>query len=233
MLAEKNLRKELINAVERKYGSTEVEYKRGMIFWCDLGTISNGERDCEQRGLRPCIIIQNDIGNKYSPTVIVAAITSQINKAKYPTHVEISSKKYDLSKDSIVLAEQTRTLDKKKVGDYIGMLDEIDMQRLNKAVGISIGLVEVQKQINNNNVTNIKEVKIATEIGKELDLYDTVIKKWIDNGKSINLIKEICQERQDKLGELRRLCDKYNLNINKFYQDYNQTSQQKVKVKSC
>ena len=84
--------------------------KRG-YFYADLSPVIGSE----QGGIRPVIIIQNDIGNKYSPTVIVAAITSQINKAKLPTHVEISSEEYGLNRDSVVLLEQIRTLDKKKI----------------------------------------------------------------------------------------------------------------------
>ena len=88
---------------------TTMVVKRGDIFYADLSPVIGSE----QGGIRPVIIIQNDIGNKYSPTVIVAAITSQINKAKLPTHVEISSEEYGLNRDSVVLLEQIRTLDKK------------------------------------------------------------------------------------------------------------------------
>ena len=90
---------------------TTMVVKRGDIFYADLSPVIGSE----QGGIRPVIIIQNDIGNKYSPTVIVAAITSQINKAKLPTHVEISSEEYGLNRDSVVLLEQIRTLDKKRL----------------------------------------------------------------------------------------------------------------------
>ena len=89
---------------------------------------------------RPVIIIQNDIGNKYSPTVIVAAITSQINKAKLPTHVEISSEEYGLNRDSVVLLEQIRTLDKKRLKEKIGHMTETDMKKVDKSLLISISL---------------------------------------------------------------------------------------------
>ena len=90
---------------------TKLNVKRGDIFYADLSPVVGSE----QGGIRPVIVIQNDIGNKYSPTVIVAAITSQINKAKLPTHVEISSEEYGLNRDSVVLLEQVRTLDKRRL----------------------------------------------------------------------------------------------------------------------
>ena len=110
--------------------------KRGDIFYADLSPVVGSE----QGGIRPVIIIQNDIGNRYSPTVIVAAITSQINKAKLPTHVEISSEEYGLNRDSVVLLEQIRTLDKKRLKEKIGHITEDDMKKVNKSLLISLNL---------------------------------------------------------------------------------------------
>ena len=110
--------------------------KRGDIFYADLSPVVGSE----QGGIRPVIIIQNDIGNRYSPTIIVAAITSQINKAKLPTHVEISSEEYGLSKDSVVLLEQIRTVDKKRLKEKIGHMTEKDIQKVDEALLISMGL---------------------------------------------------------------------------------------------
>lgn len=110
--------------------------KRGDIFYADLSPVVGSE----QGGIRPVLIIQNDVGNKYSPTVICAAITSQINKAKLPTHIEIDCCKYSLVKDSVVLLEQIRTIDKKRLREKIGHLDLELMQKINKALIISIGL---------------------------------------------------------------------------------------------
>ena len=93
--------------------------RRGDIFYADLSPVVGSE----QGGIRPVIIIQNDMGNKYSPTVICAAITSQINKAKLPTHIEISAEKYGLVKDSVILLEQIRTIDKKRLREKIGGTD--------------------------------------------------------------------------------------------------------------
>ena len=111
--------------------------KRGDIFYADLSPVVGSE----QGGIRPVIIIQNNIGNRYSPTVIISAITSQINKAKLPTHVEISSEEYGLNRDSVVLLEQIRTIDKKRLKEKIGHMTEEDMNKVNKSLLISLGLV--------------------------------------------------------------------------------------------
>ena len=110
--------------------------KRGDIFYADLSPVIGSE----QGGIRPVIVVQNDIGNRYSPTVIVAAITSQINKAKLPTHVEISSEEYGLNRDSVVLLEQIRTLDKKRLKEKIGHMSDNDMEKVNRALLISLSL---------------------------------------------------------------------------------------------
>lgn len=110
--------------------------KRGDVFYADLSPVIGSE----QGGVRPVLIIQNNVGNKYSPTVIVAAITSQINKAKLPTHMELSAKKYGLSKDSVILLEQIRTIDKKRLKEKIGHLDDELMAQVDEALGISFGI---------------------------------------------------------------------------------------------
>ena len=116
---------------------TTMLVKRGDIFYADLSPVIGSE----QGGIRPVIIMQNDIGNRYSPTVIVAAITSQINKAKLPTHVEISSEEYGLNRDSVVLLEQIRTLDKRRLKEKIGHMTDADMKKVDRALLISIGLI--------------------------------------------------------------------------------------------
>ena len=97
----------------------------------------------EQGGIRPVLIVQNNIGNKYSPTVIVAAITSKMNKAKMPTHIEIDAKDYGLSKDSVILLEQIRTLDKRRLKEKIGVADKRVMDEVNEALAVSFGLSEI------------------------------------------------------------------------------------------
>jgi mRNA interferase MazF len=112
--------------------------KRGDIFYADLSPVVGSE----QGGIRPVLIVQNDIGNKYSPTVIAAAITSQINKAKLPTHIEINALEYGLMKDSVILLEQIRTIDKQRLREKIGHLDAATMAKVNEALGVSFGLMD-------------------------------------------------------------------------------------------
>ncbi len=109
--------------------------KRGDIFYADLSPVVGSE----QGGIRPVLIVQNDVGNKFSPTVICAAITSQINKAKLPTHIEISANDFGLQKDSVILLEQVRTIDKKRLRERIGRLDDELMDKVNEALSISFG----------------------------------------------------------------------------------------------
>jgi mRNA interferase MazF len=115
-----------------------VVVKRGDIFYGDLSPVIGSE----QGGTRPVLVIQNDIGNKYSPTVIVAAITSQINKAKLPTHVELEAENYGITKDSVILLEQIRTIDKKRLKEKIGHLSDELMKQADTALQISFGLIE-------------------------------------------------------------------------------------------
>lgn len=113
--------------------------KRGDIFYADLSPVIGSE----QGGVRPVLVIQNDIGNKYSPTIIIAAVTSQINKAKLPTHVEISAPDYGFTKDSVVLLEQIRTIDKKRLREKIGHFSEEMMHKVNDCLKISVGLADL------------------------------------------------------------------------------------------
>ena len=110
--------------------------KRGDIYYADLSPVVGSE----QGGIRPVLVIQNDIGNKYSPTVIAAAITRQINKAKMPTHIELAAKDYGLNKDSVILLEQIRTIDKRRLREKIGRIDDRLMASVNNALSISFGL---------------------------------------------------------------------------------------------
>ena len=109
---------------------------RGDIYYADLSPVVGSE----QGGIRPVLIVLNDIGNKYSPTVIAAAITSQRDKTKLPTHIEVTASSCGLAKDSIVLLEQIRTLDKRRLKERMGMLDEASMGQIDKALSVSFGL---------------------------------------------------------------------------------------------
>ncbi|BCU80476.1 mRNA interferase [Polycladomyces abyssicola] len=112
--------------------------KRGDVYFADLSPVVGSE----QGGVRPVLVIQNDIGNRFSPTVIVAAITAQIQKAKLPTHVEIDAKTYGFDRDSVILLEQIRTIDKQRLTDKITHLDEEMMNRVNEALMISLGMID-------------------------------------------------------------------------------------------
>ncbi len=112
--------------------------KRGDVFFADLSPVVGSE----QGGTRPVLVIQNDIGNRFSPTVIIAAITAQIQKAKLPTHVEINAKKYGFERDSVILLEQLRTIDKSRLTDKITQLDDVLMEKVDEALEISLGLVK-------------------------------------------------------------------------------------------
>lgn len=112
--------------------------KRGDVYFADLSPVVGSE----QGGVRPVLIIQNDIGNRFSPTVIIAAITAQIQKAKLPTHVEIDAKRYGFDRDSVILLEQVRTIDKQRLTDKITHLDDDMMLKVNDALNISIGLID-------------------------------------------------------------------------------------------
>ena len=110
--------------------------KRGDIYYADLSPVIGSE----QGGIRPVLIVQNDIGNKFSPTVIAAAITSRSTKTSLPTHIKVNADGCGLAKDSIVLLEQVRTLDKKRLREHMGKLGENDMLRIDKALSVSFGL---------------------------------------------------------------------------------------------
>lgn len=112
--------------------------KRGDIYYADLSPVVGSE----QGGLRPVLIIQNDVGNKYSPTVIAAAITSRLGKTRLPTHIDIYADQVGLAKDSVILLEQVRTLDKRRLKEKMGHLDEGLMTEVNNAIAVSFGLGE-------------------------------------------------------------------------------------------
>lgn len=118
--------------------------KRGDIYYADLSPVIGSE----QGGLRPVLIVQNDIGNRYSPTVIAAAITSRLSKNKLPTHIDVcrsdtaDAESYGLARDSVILLEQIRTLDKRRLKEKMGHLDDHTMQQVNNAISVSFGLAE-------------------------------------------------------------------------------------------
>jgi len=117
-------------------GVMTMTVRRGDIYYADLSPVVGSE----QGGVRPVLVIQNDVGNKFSPTIIVSAITSQLDKARLPTHIEIAGEKYGLSKNSVVLLEQVRTIDKRRLREKAGHLDEQVMRKVDYALRTSFGL---------------------------------------------------------------------------------------------
>ncbi|MBB6449113.1 mRNA interferase MazF [Geomicrobium halophilum] len=130
---------EVNNPNQSQQPAAKKSVKRGDVFFADLSPVVGSE----QGGVRPVLIIQNDIGNRFSPTVIVAAITAQIKKAKLPTHVEIDAAQHRFDRDSVVLLEQIRTIDKQRLTDKITHLDDEMMKKVKNALEISIGLSDL------------------------------------------------------------------------------------------
>ena len=137
--------------------------KRGDIYYADLSPVVGSE----QGGMRPVLIIQNDVGNRYSPTVIAAAITSRMGKTRLPTHIDIYAEKAGLAKDSVVLLEQVRTLDKRRLKEKMGHLDENIMNEINSAIAISFGLSESETITESPSVTFTSPAAVAS-VGEDM-----------------------------------------------------------------
>lgn len=135
--------------------------KRGDIFYADLSPVVGSE----QGGLRPVLIVQNDVGNKYSPTVIAAAITSQMTKTRLPTHIDVYAENFGLSRDSVILLEQIRTIDKRRLREKMGHIDDGLMQKVNDAISVSFGLA----------ATSQADVDDATPASSEIEGGEVII----------------------------------------------------------
>jgi mRNA interferase MazF len=136
--------------------------KRGDIYYADLSPVVGSE----QGGMRPVLIVQNDTGNRHSPTVIAAAITSQAGKARLPTHIELSAKHFGLSRDSVILLEQIRTLDKSRLRERMGQLDAATMNRVDSAIAVSFGLA-LDSQTGRENRSRKESRAMQTSFGLE------------------------------------------------------------------
>ena len=123
--------------LQLKYWSNKMTVKRGDIYYADLSPVVGSE----QGGVRPVVIVQNDVGNKHSPTVIAAAITSKTTKAKLPTHIEVYADENGLNRNSVILLEQIRTIDKKRLREKMGHLQKETMKQVDDAINISFGLM--------------------------------------------------------------------------------------------
>ena len=176
-------------------------FKRGDIFYADFGEGIGSE----QGGIRPVVIVQNNVGNKFSPTLIVSPLTSKMTKAKLPTHVMIRVSESGLPKDSVALTEQVRVLDKSRIKSYVNSLPEDILDELDEALEVSVGL------------TKRSELK-AKQLTSEIKIIDILIEKCMKLfGGNINSIKEELKEREIKVNELETYCKTKRLNINNYY----------------
>lgn len=182
-------------------------YKRGQIYIADLTDVKGSE----QGGYRPVLIIQNDIGNRYSPTVIVACITSRV-KNNMPTHAMLIDEfREGLDKDSVILLEQIRTLDKRRLRKYIGTISNSEMDKVNEALKISVGLREEIKLTENKKELDKHRQEIDTKLEKINEL-DNFIYKWIIRGGELIKISEDIKEINLRVNELIYLSKQYKIN---------------------
>lgn len=181
---------------------------RGDIFWVDLG-IAKGS---EQGGVRPAVIIQNDVGNKYSPTVIVCPITSEIKRKELPTHVLLEDyRRYGLKSLSQVIAEQIKTMDKSKIGDYIGYISDDIMNTVDKAIEISVNVGSAKFSY------EPREVKVAKRKAREIEEIDQFLKMWFSKNSDMNRVMDYLRDREIMIKDLELYAKKYTLNYKDFY----------------
>ena len=179
---------------------------RGQIYWCDFGS---EKIQGVQSGIRPAIILSNNVGNKFSPTIIVSAITSRIEKSnKVPTHLRINN--CGLKTESVVLLEQVYTINKNKLGNYIGCIDEVNLKRIDKIIGVSMGEVRPIDKLKND----LRE-EIERQL-KDIYAYEDVIRTTKNN----IIVNELLKERESLLIELDKYCSNNGYEYKMFYEDY-------------
>ena len=179
---------------------------RGQIYWCDFGS---EKIQGVQSGIRPAIILSNNVGNKFSPTIIVSAITSRIEKSnKVPTHLRINN--CGLKTESVVLLEQVYTINKNKLANYIGCIDEVNLKRIDKIIGVSMGEVRPIDKLKND----LRE-EIERQL-KDIYAYEDVIRTTKNN----IIVNELLKERESLLIELDKYCSDNGYEYKMFYEDY-------------
>lgn len=184
------------------------QVKRGDVYWVDFG-ITKGS---EQGGIRPSVVIQNDIGNKFSPTVIVCPISSEIKKKELPTHVLISDyKKYGLKQLSQVMTEQMKVRDKTQLGDYIGTIGVDIMCRIDRAIEISVNVGSAK------NISESREVKVIKEMVEEIKDLDKFIQMWLRKNNNINDIQCYIKDREIAIKDLERYSRINNIDYREYY----------------
>lgn len=177
---------------------------RGDIYLVDLGR--DNKIGSEQAGVRPVVVVQNEIGNRFSPTVIVATITSQTQKKKLPTQVLVGME-CGLLKPSMVMCEQTFTLAKQRLNKKIGTVTEEIMTYIDEALSVSLELKKPES----------REITIAKEKANSILELDKFVKMWLDKGKPIEAIYDFIEDRRIKLKDLERYCRDFNLDSNEYY----------------
>lgn len=199
-------------------------FYRGDVFYADLGEKPKGIKDCEQYGMRPVIIIQNDIGNKYSPTVIVAAITSQTDKAKLPTHVALDWRYIGLKRESVVMLEQIRTLDKRKLKEKVGRISDNDVKKINTAALVSLQLQEIENKMYETIYKKIEKIKFKEEQYKFGLETGVVSNEYFDR---------LQKERGAIMKDLEEYCNSKGLNHMDFLKEYDKISAKHDVRKVC
>jgi mRNA interferase MazF len=194
------------------------ELKRGDIVWVDLRSNIGSEQKSDENG-RPVVIIQNDIGNAHSPTIITACITSQLDKAKLPTHVQIPSDNNGLTKNSVVLTEQIMTLDKKRrILRKTGSLDETLMTKIDRALSISI--FPIRKKTDFEKLPNWIQVVIT----RKIENIHSFERAWLNCKTDKKSFKDMClKERELCLNDLEEFCLENKLNYRDYYKQYSES----------
>ena len=169
-------------------------YKRGQIYNATL----SGTQGSEQGGLRPVLIVQNNIGNKFSPTITIVPLTSELTKARLPTHVELEG--YGLNFKSVILIEQIRTIDKRRLRDYIGQLNEELMEKVNKGILIHNGIINEKEELVKEKISDVEGL-------------DKFICRWLLAGGAIKDIESYIKEIKYKINEINNIIYKYRINI--------------------
>lgn len=183
--------------------------KRGQIY---LVKFENGVGS-EQNGIRPIVVVSNNLANKYSPVVLVSPITSKFSKKPIPTHVTLNYKECGLLTESQVLCEQIYSVDKTRLGNYIGIATDKDIEELNRALEVSIEIGSAERMFDYNS----RQIKIAKEKVEDIVSIEKTITKLNRKKVPSELIEDLLNERELKLKDLEMYCDNYKLNYRDFY----------------
>ena len=191
--------------------------KRGEVYLVDLG--KENKIGSEQTGIRPVIIVQNEIGNKFSPTVIVSTITSQTQKKIMPTQVLIE-KESGLLTNSMAMMEQLLVISKERLGKYIGIAPNNIMEEIDKALKVSLELEKIER----------KEIQEAKRKAKLIEDMDNVIKAWLDMSRDVSEIYDFISERQARVNDLKSYCENFQLLYTNYYASTIDTMKKEMEI---